>query len=238
MVLDLVVIGILLISAVVAFLRGFVREVLTIASLAGAGIVTIMFGPNLKPMVAGWIIDPTATEKQTLFGVIPYEMLVPVIAFAIVFALALVLFNIATHLISRTVHSVGLGPVDRTMGVVFGLLRGVIIIGLTGLVLNFVLSDEQRDLYFKDSKTYPAVTYTADLMQALMPSREVLESKAKKKTQELLAATGKGPLEPGQANQANKPVKDDGGYTTLQRKAVEALIPKNQPPAEAKKYNE
>jgi membrane protein required for colicin V production len=240
MVLDLVVIAILLVSAGVAFMRGFVREVLTIGSLLGASVATLAFGPNLKPTVSSWIIDPNATEKQTLFGLIPYEMLVPVIAFALVFTVVLVLLNIATWMISKGVHSVGLGPVDRSMGVVFGLIRGVILIGLMGLVINFVLSDAQRETYFGDSKTYPAVSYTADLMEALMPSKEVLEKKAKDKTQALLSAAGKQPLEPGQTNAAKQPVKDDG-YTTLQRKALGTLIaPQEQtpPPTQPKTYNQ
>src|SRR5262245_42049960 len=145
MVLDLVVIGILLLSAAVAFWRGFVREVLTIGSLLGAAAATYFLGPNLTPMTRGWIIDPEAPEPQRLFGLIPYEMLAPLIAFAIVFVAVLVALTLVTHLVSKGVHSVGLGPVDRSLGVAFGLLRGVIVVGLMGIVMNFVLSDQQRE---------------------------------------------------------------------------------------------
>lgn len=226
MVLDLVVIGILLVSAAVAFLRGFVREVLTIGSLLGAAAATFLFGPNLKPMVSGWIIDPEATEPQTLFGLVPYEMLVPVIAFAIVFGLSIILFTIATHLIARSVHAVGLGPVDRSLGVVFGLGRGAILVGLMGLVLNFVLSDEQRETYFGESKTYPAVSYTAELMQALLPDRDIIEKKAKSGVTSALAAAeapGKQPLEPGQEGKGRSSGGADG-YSAIQRKALEKMM--------------
>jgi len=227
MVLDFVVIGILLISAAVAFLRGFVREVLTIGSLLGAGAATFLFGPNLTPMVRGWIIDPEATEPQTLFGLIPYEMLAPVIAFAIVFGLAIVLFTIATHLIARSVHAVGLGPVDRSLGVAFGLVRGAILIGLMGLVLNFVLSDTQRETYFGESKTYPAVSYTAELMQALLPDRDVLEKKAKSGVTSAIAASesvlGNKPLEPGQAGKGRSS-DNSQGYSEIQRRALDKMM--------------
>jgi len=217
MVLDFVVIGILLISAAVAFLRGFVREVLTIGSLLGAGAATFLFGPNLTPMVRGWIIDPEAT----------YEMLAPVIAFAIVFGLAIVLFTIATHLIARSVHAVGLGPVDRSLGVAFGLVRGAILIGLMGLVLNFVLSDTQRETYFGESKTYPAVSYTAELMQALLPDRDVLEKKAKSGVTSAIAASesvlGNKPLEPGQAGKGRSS-DNSQGYSEIQRRALDKMM--------------
>jgi membrane protein required for colicin V production len=240
MALDLVVIGILLVSAIVAFLRGFVREIFTIGSLLGAAAATFAFGPQLKPMVHGWIIDPGAEAPQQLFGIVPYEMLVPVIAFAIVFTVTIIVLTIVTHIISKGVHSVGLGPVDRSLGVVFGLLRGVILVGLMGLVFNFVLSDEQRDTYFGQSKTYPMVVYTADLMQALMPGREVLDHITKKKAHgAALTATdqGNGPLEPGQSAQAKESLS--GGYTAFQRKAVEALIGTAGPDkSPRKKFNE
>ena len=74
MILDLVVIGILLLSALVAFWRGFVREVLTIISLLGAALATYMFGPKMVPVAQGWIVDPDAKDPQVLFGLIPYEM--------------------------------------------------------------------------------------------------------------------------------------------------------------------
>lgn len=231
MVLDLIVIGVLLISAAVAFWRGFVREVLTIGSLLGAAAATYFFGPNLTPMVRGWIIDPAAKEPQQLFGIVPYEMLAPVIAFAMVFTATLIVLTIATHLIARGVHSVGLGPVDRSLGVVFGLVRGVMIVALMGLIINFVLSDEQQEQYFGESKTFPAVAYSAALAQALMPDREVLEGKAKKKTNAALSAVsgsipGREPLEPGQTGRSASSSSGAAGegYTAAQRKAIGALV--------------
>lgn len=220
MVLDLVVIGILLVSACVAFLRGFVREVLTIGSLMGAAAATYLFGPQLKPMVAGWLIDPATPDKQ-LFNIVPYEMLVPVVAFALVFCVTIMLLTLATHLLSRGVHAVGLGPVDRSLGVVFGLIRGVMVIGLMSLVLNFVLSDKQREQYFGDSKTYPYVTYMGDLAQAILPDRDVVEKIKGKRHEEKLAKTGKQPLEPGQVEKAK-----DASKTTLEEDFRETVVNK------------
>jgi membrane protein required for colicin V production len=222
MVLDLVVIGILLVSAAVAFLRGFVREIFTIGSLLGAAFATLYFGPGLVPTVEGWLVDPAASEPQTLFGLIPYSMLVPVVAFALVFTVAILLLTFATFLVSKGVHSVGLGPVDRSLGVVFGLVRGFILIGLMGMVFNFVLSDDQRETYFGQSKTYGYVNYTADLMQALLPGKDVIETIKEKKDRhdKKVAATGKEPLEPGQTGKARS---GNGNYANLQRQAIQNM---------------
>ena len=109
-----------------------------------------------------------------------------------------------------------------------GFIIGLLLIGLIGLVLNFVLSDDQRKMYFGESKTYPMVTYTADLMAALMPDKSVLKHHAKeaekKAVQAVTGGQGRGPLEPGQKDLAKKPV-DDNGYSAIERKALNSLIP-------------
>ena len=217
MILDLVVIGILLVSALVAFWRGFVREVLTILSLVGAAIATFMFGPKLVPMAQGWIVDPEAKEPQMLFGLIPYDMLGTGLGFALVFIGVLMILTIASHLLSRAVHSVGLGPVDRSLGVVFGLMRGVVLVGLMAVVLNFVVDEDKRTEYFGDSKTYPYVSYLADLTGALMPGKDAL-------SRDKIAGgeTGRGPLEPGQAGKG----RSSGGGSAVKvakEKATESL---------------
>ncbi|HEY8963610.1 MAG TPA: CvpA family protein [Alphaproteobacteria bacterium] len=208
MILDLVVIGILLLSALVAFWRGFVREVLTIISLLGAAVATFLFGPRMVPVVQDWLVDPEAKEPQQLFGLIPYEMVGTALGFGLVFIVVLSVLTIASHLFSRVVHYVGLGPVDRSLGVVFGLIRGVVILGLMSVVLNFAVAEDKRADYFADSKTYPYMTYLADLTSAMMPGKDVLN---RDKIQ--MAAQDKSPLEPGQANKV-RPASGGSKLTT------------------------
>lgn len=224
MVLDLVVLGILLLSALVAFWRGFVREVLTIFSLGGASILTLMWGPKVTPYFSEWLIDPNAEEPQKLFDLVPYDMVAPAAAFATVFIVTLILLSLAAHLISRGVHIAGLGPIDRSLGVVFGLLRGAIIIGLLSLVVNFVLSEERRETLFEDSQTYPYVAYMAELMEALLPNEDPMSIDLKDKATQLMnKKTGTAPLEPGQVGGG----QSDTGYTRAQRDKVDRLIEKN-----------
>lgn len=231
MLLDLVVIGILFVSATVAFLRGFVREVLTIGSLAGAAAATLVFGPGLTPLTSSWIIDPAATEPQMLFGLVPYTMIAPVAAYALVFVLTIIVLTIVTHMVSKGVHAVGLGPVDRSLGVVFGLLRGVVIIGLLSLVINFVTDDKQREKYFGDSKTYVYVSYLANLTEALLPDRDVLDKEKLKKVAEKV---GNQPLEPGQSRAA----KGSGaGYSDAQRKKLEGMLEKPESQRKSMQFN-
>jgi len=234
MVLDLVVLGILFLSAAVAFMRGFVREILTIGSLAGSAAATLVFGPSLTPIAKGWIIDPNATEPQMLFNMVPYEMLAPVAAYALVFVAVLIVLTVVTHMVSKGVHAVGLGPVDRSLGVVFGLVRGVVIVGLLSLVINFVLSEQQRQEFFGEAKTYPYVSYMADLTGALLPGRDVLGKKDEDKKDVTTDKVGQQPLEPGQS----KAAKTGGaGYTKAQRQKLETLVEKPTTPKKSLQFN-
>lgn len=220
MVLDLVVLGILFISAAVAFMRGFVREVLTIGSLAGAALATFVFGPGLTPLARGWIIDPGAPQPQKLFDLVPYTMLAPVLAYGLVFVAVLIVLTVVTHMISKGVHAAGLGPVDRTLGVVFGLIRGIIIIGLLSLVMNFILNKDQRQKLFADSQTYPYVNYLADFTQGMLPGRDVLGKDGSGK--DAAAPVGQGPLEPGQAGRGRS--SGGAGYTRGDRKTLDSMV--------------
>lgn len=182
MILDLVVIGILLASALVAFWRGLVREVLTIFSLIGAAGATFLFGPDMAKISRGWLVDDNATEKQRFFDLIPYDVVGTAIGFAIVFMGVLLTLTFVAHWFSRALHAVGLGPVDRSLGVVFGLVRGVVLVGLMSVVLNFIVSEAKREDYFGDSKTYPYVAYLAELGEAMMPGKEAVSKEQLKDT--------------------------------------------------------
>lgn len=211
MILDLIVIGILLVSALVAFWRGFVREVLTIFSLIGAAGATYMFGPDVAQTTKGWLVDADAPEKQRLFDLIPYDVIGMGIGFVLVFMGVLLAFTFIAHWFSRGLHAVGLGPVDRSLGVVFGLVRGVVLVALMSVVLHFIVSEGKREDYFADSKTYPYIAYMADLGEAMMPGKDAVSKDAIKQR-----LRGIDVLEPGQKNPAAEaasgkdvaPVKD------------------------------
>lgn len=205
MILDLIVIGILLVSALVAFWRGFVREVLTIFSLIGAAGATYLFGPDMAQTTKGWLVDPEKPDAR-LFDLIPYDVIGMAVGFVLVFVGVLLTLTFIAHWLSRGLHAVGLGPVDRSLGVVFGLLRGVVLVALMSVVLHFVVSEGKREDYFADSKTYPYVSYMADLGEALMPGKDAVSKDVIKEK-----LRGIDVLEPGQkgtASQAGNAVND------------------------------
>lgn len=170
MALDIIVLIILGLSVIVAFFRGFIREVLTIAGLVGAAIAAITFGDNLTPVVTGWLSDPNTQETGKIFDLIPVGIAAMVIAYAMIFIGMMIVISIATHYISKGAQSIGLGMLDRSLGILFGLVRGIVLVGLLYLPFHHLLADVEKERWFGHAKTYPYVEYTARVMQAFIPS--------------------------------------------------------------------
>ena len=184
MALDIIVLIILGLSVLVAFFRGFIRESLTIAGLGGAVVAAIAFGDNLTPVVSNWLSDPNTAETGKIFDLIPVSLAALVLAYAMIFIGVMIVISIATHYIAKGAQSIGLGFLDRSLGILFGLLRGVILVGLLYLPFHHLLAQEDKDRWFASAKTYPYVEYTARLMQAFIPSPSTEEAESAEDSEE------------------------------------------------------
>lgn len=200
MTLDLVVLAIVFLSALVAFFRGLIKEVLTIFGLVGAALSTIWFGPVFGGLTASWF-----PAEGKMFDLIPWKFVALGTAYILVFVLVLAALSVLAHYASKLVRAAGLGPIDRSLGVVFGLARGVILVGLLYLPFHIILTDEQKQQYFGNAKTYSGVTYVAELMQALLPTQdEVKGAKDKLSSKD----------EPIKQNESFDPLKGSTGAAT------------------------
>jgi len=116
---DYLIIGIILLSSGISIVRGFIKEVLSLASWALAFWVALMFYPHVSTLLADYIVTPSIR----LFT-----------AFSSLFIVTLILAALVNHLISEIVQKTGLTGTDRSLGVVFGLVRGVAIVTLLVLI--------------------------------------------------------------------------------------------------------
>ncbi|OUR86413.1 colicin V production CvpA [Methylophaga sp. 42_8_T64] len=116
---DYVIIGIILISSGISIVRGFIKEVLSLISWILAFWVALMFHAHLATLLTDYVSTPSIR----LFA-----------AFFTLFLVTLVLGALVNHLISQLVEKTGLTGTDRSLGVIFGLLRGVAIVTLLVLL--------------------------------------------------------------------------------------------------------
>ena len=114
---DLAVIGVLLVSALLAFMRGFVSEVLAIGAWVGAGLAALWAGPLARPQIEIWM---------DLWVKLP--ALVTPVSFGVVFLVVLIVLLILSRWIGELVRNSMLNGLDRSLGLVFGLLRGVVLV--------------------------------------------------------------------------------------------------------------
>ncbi len=169
---DIGVILVLLISAGVSFFRGFIREVLTIFGVAGGAFVALMFGGALKPTVHGWFGIKDGVDPGKLFDIIPMTLAADVTAYAVIFLGVFILLQLISHFLAASAHALGLGPVDRTLGIFFGLARGVLLIGLLSLPAHLFLSEDDKKEWLSGSKTFFYVDGIAGWMSSYLPQDE------------------------------------------------------------------
>jgi membrane protein required for colicin V production len=106
---DLAVLAVLALSALLAFMRGLVREVLGLAAWVGAVFAGVWALPRVRPQFQHWL------------GASPW---IDPIAFGVVFILSLIVLLLASRWISALVRASPVSGLDRTLGLVFGLVRG------------------------------------------------------------------------------------------------------------------
>lgn len=173
MIVDILVLAVLLISALIAFLRGFIREVLTIAGVVG-GLAAAYFGaPLLIPFMRGWMGVEDGVEPGRLFGILPYDIVADAASYGLIFIVVVVALSVISHFLAEAAKSIGLGAVDRTFGFIFGLLRGVVLLGLLYLPVHLFIDDSSKESWFANSKTHFYLERSADALAQFVPDTNV-----------------------------------------------------------------
>jgi membrane protein required for colicin V production len=135
---------IVLISAILAYSRGLVRELLSILGWIGAAVVAFIFAPSAQPIVKELPVIGEFLSESCELSVVA--------AFAGVFGIALIVAAIFTPLFSSAVQRSALGGIDQALGFLFGAARGVLLIAVAFIVYDRALSD-QAIAMIDDSRT-------------------------------------------------------------------------------------
>jgi membrane protein required for colicin V production len=206
MIFDLVVLAVILISCLIAFLRGFIREVLTVLGVVGGIAAAVAAGPKLTPYVQGWLGHDKARmakdaaqeagrhakdHADKLFGLLPYNIAAEIIAYGGVFIVVVIILSIISHFLSGFAKKIGLGAVDRTLGIFFGVVRAVILLGLLYLPVYLLADQTQLHQWFGDSRTRVCVQATSAWLDGFLPktARRSLNEAADKASASMVGAT-------------------------------------------------
>jgi membrane protein required for colicin V production len=151
---DIAILIILAISAFLALARGFVAEVLSIAGWLGAALVTLWTFGDAKPYLRQYIQMQLLADILTGVGI---------------FVVALVIFSTISHLIARVVKGSALSAVDRSLGFVFGIARGAVLVCLAYLLLTWVFPETRRPPWLENARMLPWVQAGSEYLKSLVP---------------------------------------------------------------------
>ena len=152
-VLDLVVIGIVLISALLAAVRGFTREVLAIVAWVVAAAAAWYLHPTALPIAQQYISSSTVALVAAIGGI---------------FVITLIIVSIITVQISDLILDSRIGALDRTLGLFFGAARGFLICVIGWAFLGWLLQGKEPE-WAASSRTRPAMENTRDNIIAMLP---------------------------------------------------------------------
>lgn len=132
--IDGVVALVIVLSALLAYSRGFVREAMAIAGWIAAAFLAFIFAPQVEPLVKEIPVIGEFIADSCELSIIA--------AFAIVFALALVIVSLFTPLFASLVQRSALGGLDQGVGFVFGVVRGIILVAVAFFVYDTMFATQ------------------------------------------------------------------------------------------------
>ncbi len=153
---DLVVLALMLVSGLLGVMRGLVREVLGVAAWVAAAIVASPYGlfPHVAPWVRRQFSDPGIADA---------------VAFGGVFLIVLVVLWLVVRTISKAVRGSGLGGLDRSLGLVFGLGRGAALLVVAYILLGIGLAIEQWPSPILEARSLPIIHRGAEWLALQLP---------------------------------------------------------------------
>ncbi|VAW14540.1 Colicin V production protein [hydrothermal vent metagenome] len=152
--LDVVLIGIAFLSAILAMFRGFTREVLSILSWVVAAGAALWAYPLMKDRVRELIQPEPLADGVLIIGT---------------FIIVLIAVSLITVRITDLILDSQIGAIDRTLGFLFGLARGVILVVVAFLFFSWLVPERQQPDWVRNAQTAPFMISTGELLLSYLP---------------------------------------------------------------------
>jgi membrane protein required for colicin V production len=164
--LDLILIGIMLISGLLALMRGFTREVLSLLAWGIAAVAALgaVLSPELNQL-AGQYLQPDIVAKIALGGG--------------VFLIVLIIMSLISVRIADWVLDSAAGAFDRSMGFVYGLARGLLLVAIAYLFYVWLVPEQKQEEWVRNARLLPVVKEVSTVVISFLPAdvADVLRNK-------------------------------------------------------------
>jgi membrane protein required for colicin V production len=152
--LDLAVIIVILVSGLLALLRGFTREVLAILSWVAAAAAAYYFHPLAVPYVKEYVQKENIALAAAAAGV---------------FFVALIVVSLFTVKLSDIILDSKIGALDRTLGFIFGAVRGVLLTVVAFMFYGWLVPDANQPEWVTNARAKPLLQIGGDKLRELLP---------------------------------------------------------------------
>lgn len=156
--LDFVILFIIAISAIFAFARGFAREVLSLASWVVAAYGALFISPLVTPLIDQYVAPQWLAVTLSYLGL---------------FIVILMLSSWLAARLSQSLKSSSIGPLDRTLGIIFGAIRGFVIVCLAYILVLLVLPENEHPSWLTSARLYPALQTGTAVIMATIPEDSI-----------------------------------------------------------------
>lgn len=198
---DWIVISVVGLSALLALFRGFIREVLSLATWLIAAFVTINFYDSVREM-----LTPLIDSKMFVLGLSTVGL----------FVLVLVLLSILNALIMRFLQAGSdISILDSALGMCFGVVRGLFILSLAYIMFSVVMPKDDFPDMVANARTLPVIEYSANLLGTMVPRLKEMGAVAKEEGERMARE---------QAEEELERMKKDPSYNKDKRMDLERLL--------------
>lgn len=223
--LDLILLGIMLISGILALARGFTREVLSLIAwgAAAAAAYYAIKQKQLLDLVAPHV-DPTRPQ------------IAMVIVGAVAFIVVLIIVSVIGVRVSDRVVDSSVGAIDRTIGFIYGLARGLVLVAICYMFYGWLIPVDKQEDWVRSAVSLPAIRTVSQAIIDHMPP-QIAEQLSN------TSLIGNGPNTNSNANEktdagdktAAQPTDKNAGYSNSQQQGMDNLVKGTQPAQEPAK---
>ena len=189
--LDILLLVVMLVSGLLAMIRGFMREILSIGAWGLAALATLWAYAKVLPIAKGYYSSDMVAAGVTVGGV---------------FLLTLLIVSIITVRISAMVLDSRVGALDRTLGFLFGLGRGLVIVVVAFLFFAWLVPERSQPTWVSGAKSKVVLQSTGQWLMSMLPDdpeSTILKRLKKPKPEDQDAPPD---AAPGQRSQGPSPV--------------------------------